>query len=160
MKIDPILLFRSRYRRRQCFPEPVCESCVSSLSYSTPDAPVMQCCTDHKVSPLSYTSFSSPSLSPRQSIHLPRSALSPQSLQLPQHDHIRIQKPIHTLPHARLLVLVQFAGFDGTRGDAFAEARVGEGVYRCEKGRVSRLLISKVEVGLGEREGVVGGVRI
>jgi hypothetical protein len=54
-----------------------------------------------------------------------QSSLSPQPLQLPQYNHIRIQEPIHTLPHTRLLVFIQFARFDGTRGDTFAETCVG-----------------------------------
>lgn len=58
--------------------------------------------------------------------------LSPQSLQLPQHNHIRVQEPVHALPHAGLLVLVQLSVLDVASGDAFAEAGVGEGVYRYE----------------------------
>jgi len=87
-----------------------------------PTLPVMQCYTDHKVPSLSYTSSLITCITPS----LPIYHLSPQPLQLPQHNHIRIQEPIHTLPHARLLVLVQFARLDGTRGDAFAETCVGE----------------------------------
>jgi hypothetical protein len=59
----------------------------------------------------------------------PTSPLLPQPLQLPQHHQIRIQKPIHALPHARLLVFVQLAVLDVARGYAFAEAGVGQGVY-------------------------------
>jgi hypothetical protein len=57
--------------------------------------------------------------------------LLPQSLQLPQHHQIRIQKPIHALPHTRLLVLVQLPVLDVAARYAFSEACVCEGVYRC-----------------------------
>jgi hypothetical protein len=57
-------------------------------------------------------------------------SLLPQPLQLPQYNHIRIQEPIHTLLHTRLLVFIQFAVLDVARGDAFAETGIGEGVYR------------------------------
>lgn len=59
------------------------------------------------------------------------SPLLPQPLQLPQHHQIRIQKPIHALPHTRLLVLVQLAVLDVARGYAFAKACVGERVDCC-----------------------------
>ena len=89
-----------------------------------PTLPVMQCYTDHKVPSLSYTSSLVTCITPS----LPTHHLSPQPLQLPQHHQIRIQKPVHTLPHARLFVLVQLAVLDAARGDALAEARVCEAV--------------------------------
>jgi hypothetical protein len=55
--------------------------------------------------------------------------LLPQPLQLPQHNHVRIQKPVDALSHAGLLVFVQFAILDVAARYAFAEAGIGEGVY-------------------------------
>ena len=66
--------------------------------------------------------------------------LSPQPLQLPQHNHVRIQEPVHTLPHTWLLVFIQFAVLNGPRGDALAETCVGQGVY----GRLNPSLLSLV----------------
>jgi hypothetical protein len=56
--------------------------------------------------------------------------LLPQPLQLPENHQIRVQKPVYTLPHARLFVFVQFGVLDVARGYAFSEAGIGEGVYR------------------------------
>lgn len=54
--------------------------------------------------------------------------LTPQPLQLPQNNHVRIQKPIHALAHTRLLVLVQLARLDGACRDALAETGIGQGM--------------------------------
>ena len=54
--------------------------------------------------------------------------LLPQSLQLPKNNNVRVQEPIHALPHTRLLVLVQLAVLNTARGNAFAETCVGQGV--------------------------------
>lgn len=101
-------------------------------------SPVIQCCTDHK-SPRYRTPFLV-TFVPSDHMHVPLPIdfpscdmvclpLSPQSLQLPQHNHIRIQESVHTLPHTWLLVFIQFAVLNGPRGDALAETCVGQGVY-------------------------------
>jgi hypothetical protein len=54
--------------------------------------------------------------------------LLPHPLQLLQHHQIRIQEPIHALPHARLLVFIQCALLYRAAGDAFPEACIGEAV--------------------------------
>jgi hypothetical protein len=63
---------------------------------------------------------------PRASTNLP-----PQPLQLPQHNQIRIQKPIHALPHAGLLVFVQLSVLHAASGDALLEAGVCQAVDGC-----------------------------
>lgn len=55
------------------------------------------------------------------------------------------QEAIHTLPNARLLILVQSALLDGTGGYALLEADVGEAVDGCKK--VSPLLLNTWEIG-------------
>lgn len=50
--------------------------------------------------------------------------LLPQSLQLLKYHQICIQKPIHALPHARLLIFVQLTLLNCTCGNAFLEAGI------------------------------------
>ncbi|KAF2446162.1 PDT-domain-containing protein [Karstenula rhodostoma CBS 690.94] len=57
-----------------------------------------------------------------------RTTLPPQPLQLPQNNQIRIQKPIHTLPHTRLLVLIQLPALHPASRDALLEADVRQGM--------------------------------
>jgi hypothetical protein len=54
----------------------------------------------------------------------------PHNLQLPQHQFIRIHKPIHAILQARLLISVQLARLDRAR-DALSEADVRVGVDVC-----------------------------
>ncbi len=58
--------------------------------------------------------------------------LTSQPLQLPEHNEVRVQESVNTLPHARLLVLVELAVLDGAGGDAFAETCVCEAVDSCD----------------------------
>ena len=93
---------------------PLCQSCIiqpphAHLIVHTTLLPISCCTPPHHLIPNSPTS-------------------TPQPLQLPQHHQIRIQKPVHALPHARLLVFIQLAVLDAARGDALAEARVCEAV--------------------------------
>jgi hypothetical protein len=60
------------------------------------------------------------------------SHLSPQPFQLLQHNQVCIQKPIHALPHTRLLVLVQLTFLDRAARDAFSETCIGKAVDCCQ----------------------------
>lgn len=88
--------------------------------------------------PYSYHTLSPPpsNLFPPNLPSLPPSPffLTSQPLQLPQHNNIRIQEPIHALPHTRLLVFIQLPVFDSAGWDAFAETGVCETVDCCSKG--------------------------
>jgi len=55
----------------------------------------------------------------------------PHHLQMPQHTHIRIQKPIHTILRARLLPTRQRTPRDFITRHAFRPANVGEVVNGC-----------------------------
>ena len=57
--------------------------------------------------------------------------LLPQLLQFPHDDKVRIEEAVHALPHTGLLVLVELAVLDGARGNALAEAGIGQGVDSC-----------------------------
>lgn len=59
-----------------------------------------------------------------------QATLLSQLLQFPQNHQIRIQEPVYTLPHTRLLIFIQRALLHLTRRYAFSETRVGEGVNR------------------------------
>lgn len=54
---------------------------------------------------------------------------TPHTLQLSQHQEIRVQEPIYALSHTRLLIFIQFRVLDVARGYAFPETSVGKGVY-------------------------------
>lgn len=55
----------------------------------------------------------------------------PHHYQMPQHNHIRIQKPIHTILRARLLPTRQRTPRDFITRHAFRPANVGEVVHGC-----------------------------
>lgn len=61
--------------------------------------------------------------------HIPSLLHRPlQPLQLFQHDQVRIEKPVHALPHARLLVLVELSVLDRAAGNALLEACIRQAV--------------------------------
>jgi len=63
--------------------------------------------------------------------HPSQTPTPPHHLQMPQHTHIRIQKPIHTILRARLLPTRQRTPRDFITRHAFRPANVGEVVNGC-----------------------------
>ena len=75
-------------------------------------------------------------------------SLLPEPLQLPQHHQICIQKSIDALSHTRLLIFVQLRILNIPGGYTFAEAYIGEGVYRCTAERISKNSSYDIELSL------------
>ncbi len=64
----------------------------------------------------------------------------PHLLQMPDHRHIRIHKPIHTVLHARLFAAIEFAGGDLGGHASSWESDQNNGIDGNTRARVSTAL--------------------